>query len=147
MNPVYTFRLRKLQRERKRLSNFFNKKLRGVTDHDKIMELENDAQFECSMQENEIDILITEHLTSLAERLVIPVPPRANKTYWKESFTNEEFKVLTDVGVSYLRDLIREENKKRREEWNFWIELGIKFMTVLIGLAGAAICVISVWRK
>jgi len=147
MNPVYTFRLRKLQRERKRLSNFFNKKLRGVTDHDKIMELENDAQFECSMQENEIDILITEHLTSLAERLVIPVPPRANKTYWKESFTNEEFKVLTDVGVSYLRDLIREENKKRREEWNFWIELGIKFMTVLIGLAGAAIGVISVWRK
>jgi len=55
--------------------------------------------------------------------------------------------VLTDVGISHLRDLIREENKKRRDEWIFWIELGIKFMTVLIGLAGAAIGVISIWKK
>jgi hypothetical protein len=87
------------------------------------------------------------HLTSLAERLLVPVPRRDDKTYWKESFTNEEFKVLTDVGISHLRDLIREENKKRRDEWIFWIELGIKFMTVLIGLAGAAIGVISIWKK
>jgi hypothetical protein len=147
MNPFYTLRLRKLQRERKRLSSLFNKKLRGVTDPEKIGELENDAQFECSLKDDEIDILITEDLTSLAERLLVPVPRRDIKTYWKESFTNEEFKVLTDVGISHLRDLIREENKKRRDEWIFWIELGIKFMTVLIGLAGAAIGVISIWKK
>lgn len=146
MNLIQSFKLRKLQRERMRTCAFYDKKLKSA-DYSKQGEIENDAYNEYRMQDEEIASFITHCLVSKAEHMFIPIPPRNDKTYWEGAYTNEDYKVLSDAGVAHIRDLIREEKKKRREAANFWIELVIKLLTLLIGLSGAAIGIISVWRK
>jgi hypothetical protein len=87
----------------------------------------------------EIDVLTTAHLLQQARRLQLPIPDPGDDQYWAESgmFGGKH---LTAAGVTKLRSEIRTERKAR------WDSIAAQ-ITLLIGLLGALIGVLSVLKK
>jgi hypothetical protein len=101
--------------------------------------LRADEHFELDERDNEIDVLTTAHLLEQARRLQIPPPDFDNEKYWTEStvFGGKHF---TADGIVKARTEIRAERKAR---WDFYS----RHITLLIGLLGALIGVISTLKK
>jgi hypothetical protein len=89
--------------------------------------------------DTEIDVLTTAHLLEQARRLQVPIPPHDDDEYWADSvyFGGRH---LTPAGVTKLRSDVRAERQAR---WNFYSG----HITLLIGLLGALIGVISILKK
>jgi hypothetical protein len=97
---------------------------------------------------NLIDAEVTKQLTHIAHRLHLPVPPKNDLKYWK---SNEETELCVPIlnrdGICYLRDAIRDEKKERRAIWFTWLDAIGKILTIIIGLVGVLIGLISVLSK
>jgi hypothetical protein len=151
VNLRYEFKLRRLQRERQRVDHFYAEKLSSARKNpkngDDVRSLESEASHEWHLATDEIRGLVTEELTSVAERLFVPVPSWKEEKFWSESYIPGEQKFLTTEGVSHLRDLIRDERKKRREARLSQFDLVSKVIVTLTGLIGACIGLVSILKK
>jgi hypothetical protein len=107
----------------------------------------NEASTDDGILGDEIDSLVTDELTNKAERYFLPVPPRDDKRYWRESYIPESGTYLTAEGVTFLRDAIREEEKKRRESRLAVLDATAKIVGMLIGLIGVCIGLASILWK
>jgi hypothetical protein len=96
--------------------------------------------------------LISDSILNEAYRLHLPTPQHTAKAKWQE-WTPEPDEdpgvtkpVLSDEGMTELRQAIRKERRERREVWEFWFKAIGAIVTICTGLAGALIGLISVLR-
>lgn len=100
-----------------------------------------------AQQEDEITNWInyyqTQYYKQVCEKLLIPMPSKEDeKLYYKFDFDDNygERNILTTTGFHNIRSAIRNEYKIKREYFGFWF-------TILTGLIGALIGLVSVWPK
>ncbi|MBC8527337.1 MAG: hypothetical protein ISS28_03910 [Candidatus Cloacimonetes bacterium] len=139
----YKFELHKLRKVQRKLAQEYEVaevrvKKKGFND----WELSSIAQKEDEF-DKWIDYRQTQYFQRLCQRLLVPMPDIENeKLYYKFNFDDEhgDRHILTTVGFHAVRNLIREEKKRKRAAFGFWF-------TVLIGLIGALIGLVSVLNK
>lgn len=98
-----------------------------------------EASFQNDLVQDEIDTLITRHLTRRASRLFVPVPDPSEALMWRPN----EYSlgsVLTNHGIVELRRRIREETEASRT-------LFITILTSLTGIIGALTGLVAIFMK
>jgi hypothetical protein len=143
--------LRKLQAAQDRSRATYRKLLlearRQKKSEEEVDLIWSEASTEEGILGDEIDSLVTEELTNKAERYFFPIPPRDDDRYWKKSYIPDNGTYLTVQGIAKLRDLIRDEEKKRQESRLATLETTAKIVVMLTGLIGACIGLVSILRK
>jgi hypothetical protein len=137
--------LNKLQAKQRRNNRCYFKKIDEARDK-KDKEEEESLRFEGSMENDnlrrDIDDLIASFLTSEAQRLLVPIPPRHDETMWEvEEAINR--KVLTPLGIQTLRNDIHDEIKKKWERRFIWVQPISALLSLLIALGGVCAAVLS----
>lgn len=90
--------------------------------------------------DDEISYLKTRHLISKAEKMSLPTPRIADEDgLWEQSSYIGKW-YLTNKGITEIRRLIRQERKENFELVSHWV-------TIIIGVIGAIIGLISVINK
>jgi hypothetical protein len=96
--------------------------------------------------EDQIDSLVTRHLTQQAERYLLPVPEYSDEL-WRESKTSLHARYLTRMGMVQLQTLIREYEKHERERVGFWITSLVGVLGGIIGVVGVLIAYAALSQK
>jgi len=146
----YERKIAPLQKKSEKDRALYDKLLREATkakNRDEIEALRSEASDQHRIMQFEIDSVVTGELTREAELLFVPIPPRSDEKYWRESWLVEEIRHLTPEGVQLLRDAIRDERKKRREVRFGWIEIVSKIVALATGLIGAVIGLVATLKK
>lgn len=84
---------------------------------------------------------ITEDLREEAERLRLPVHAQ-----WDYDTHPAGEAVWTREAIAELKEAIRKEKRERRETIGWWLRTVGTLVTILTGLVGALIGLISLWR-
>ena len=105
-----------------------------------IEELNASARFEDDTIQHEIDAETTSYLLARARQLMVEVPSHENGEYWDEPDLGYSAPTLSTKGINFVRGKIRAELKDRHE-------LFIRWATIAIGLIGAIIGLVSVFRN
>jgi len=146
-NLRLSFKVWRAQRARDREVAYYLKLIKQATTPEAKRDLDGEGSMFLRMRDAEIEDLVTGHLVSKAEQLFIPIPPREDKKYWTESSQDHSRRVLSHAGISQIRDLIRDEQRKNREARLASIEMVSKILAFATGLVGACIGLISMLRK
>lgn len=99
-------------------------------------------QQKCHELEQWIEFYKTCYFKRKADKLLIPMPSPQDTTMYEEfDFCDENGpeKILTEKGIYHVRELIRNEQKARRDVVSFWFG-------VFTGLIGAVIGLVSVLK-
>jgi len=136
-------RLGRLQRQKRRIDAYYDKKLRAAekakAKRDEIGSIESEARFESRQAEDDINRLTSRFLVSQAERYILPVPQwKSDSPSWQQD-SMEHFWHLTPAAMADLRDRVRKEEKERFESWSRWVPI----LSGLTGLFGSAIGLIA----
>lgn len=137
----------KLEWQREILDCIYAKEIataRKSQDHQRIEEIEHEQRFEIDLHTEEFDLFITKQLLKKANKLRVPTPHRYNpdKTesdHWYEGHYTARW-LLTNKGVTAIRDEIRHELKARHEvraQWVVWL-------SALTGVIGAITGLVAV---
>ena len=92
--------------------------------------------------------VVSDSLTREADELHLPRPQYGDERKWE----NDEEplmiigQVLTRDQMVELRSAIRNEKRARRETVEWWVKIIGGLLTIVTGLVGALIGLISVWR-
>lgn len=105
---------------------------------DEIDSLESAARFEENMANEEISILITNRLVAKAGRRFIPIPPHNDDNMWDKCEIIGTQHVLTNMGISHLRSLLRNDVKENTE----LLVIIISTLTGIIGTITGLLAVI-----
>lgn len=124
----------------------FSKELKKVNEN--ATSIDDHAEASMIFQEeikviNRIKYIQTEYYKDLCENLAIPSPDREDKNlYFQFNFDDEEGEklIFTVLGFQYVRKLIREERKEKREIFGFWA-------TIITGIIGALIGLLSIIKS
>jgi hypothetical protein len=90
--------------------------------------------------------LVSNSLLEQADELDLPRPPYSDKSKWEiadESLVEDGAPVLTLETMMDLRSTIRKEQRERRESIDFWLKGAGVGVTILTGLVGALIGLLS----
>lgn len=107
-----------------------------------IQEILQIESFPLRELDEEISVLMTQRLTSIAENLLLPLPPKpipeegdvvVENDIWRRSDFSGKWYLRTK-GISEVRTLIRQERKERREVITPWIVLVVGIITAITGL-------------
>jgi hypothetical protein len=82
---------------------------------------------------------MTRFIVRKAERLFVPVPDSAEEGMWSEGNFDSSRKMLTSKAITMIESAIREKQKY------YWERIQA-LVTMLIGLGGVAIGLVSVLR-
>jgi len=134
----YRYHLWKLLRKKKRTERIYDEAIKDAKAKSKEDEKQaiSEAMFFIDEEDFGIRELYTDHLCYIAKRLIVPLPEFKDESMWQQSFNRY---ILTPKGIYELKKLIRNEQKEKREIIFSWI-------TLLIGLLGTLIGVISVLK-
>jgi len=150
MNWLFDLKLRRLQKKRHRIAARYSKLYRMAKKknkgHDECEQISGEASMDDQIAEYEIESLVTWELVRRAELLFIPVPASTDNEYWKDAYAPNQ-RHLTALGVSKVRDAIREEERKRREARLSFLDIAAKLVVMLTGLVGATIGLVSILKK
>lgn len=92
--------------------------------------LHSEYHTERQLYEDELAVLTSSYLTSVARRLFIPVPEfQMEGGAWEEASTSGKYHLKAEA-LSALRSAIRKEQKEKHEIWMLWL-------AALTGLVGA----------
>ncbi|HEY1719482.1 MAG TPA: hypothetical protein VGH42_14475 [Verrucomicrobiae bacterium] len=140
----FKFALAKLHREKGRMIKAYHIALHEAhanhQNREQIEEITSSYRFETDMIEDEINLMISDYWISKVQRLGIFTPWSEDRTIWNETNSIPDRRVLPQKGVSEIRSQIRAERKAQMEMWLPWI-------TVLTGLVGALIGLLTVLKK
>lgn len=132
-----------LQRRRRKVLGSFQDRFAAAVEKGRSPEvkegLRHEERFALDELDNAIDVLTTAHLLQDARRLQLPLPDFDDETCWEESYSFGG-RHLTATGITKLRSEIRLERKAR------WDSVSSQ-MTLIIGLLGAIIGLVSILKK
>lgn len=139
----YRIALGRLHRQKDQLRRLYAKDIEEArarkASHDEILGIHGSEHNEQELVDAEIGELTTTYWLREAERRLIPRPDFEDKSNWREHrVTGSSW--LSEKAISQLRTEVRRE---RREAWEYWQVRG----SLIVGLMGAAIGIISVWKK
>lgn|SRR5574341_169174 len=90
--------------------------------------------------DEQIDLLKTQYLRSIANKMSLPIPVmNSDEGYWETGHVTPEWR-LTNKGITEIRRSIRKERKERVELFSLWASL-------LIGVIGALTGFFAVLKK
>jgi len=112
---------------------------RAEGEFDEVNDLIGEAGQEDRMLQDSIDSIVTRYWLRKATRKFVPVPERSAVRMWKRSEFDDRW-LLTEEGVSAVRNSVHEENKRAFE---FWVVLG----SGITGAIGAATGLIAVLKN
>jgi hypothetical protein len=135
----YRYRLCKLKRSEKRTKKIYDSHIKKAQNDDEKQSVISEAMFFIGEEDLKIRKLHTDYLRQVANNLIVPLPEFKDESIWENVNSLGIMYILTPKGVYELKRLIRNEKKEKREVIFNWI-------TLLIGLLGAIIGVISVLR-
>ncbi len=128
----YRLELRKLNKKYDELSKFYaEKEAEAKTTNDREM-LHAEAGSEIVPILDEIDSLQSKQFCRLAAKLMVPIPDRKYKEFWRQKQYDYR-SILTDKGIWEIKKLIHQEKKERREGFVIWIAV----LTGITGIIGA----------
>jgi hypothetical protein len=94
------------------LKKLFDRDIKSAKSKSDREEIEQNAHWELSEYEDQIDTIKSQRLVRTARRLDLSIP--SGDEYWERSnWTDERF--LTTAGRTKLRDDIRQEKKQKRD--------------------------------
>lgn len=139
----YRIALWRLHRQREQLRRSYAKDLEQArarkAKREEIDEIQSGEMHEHELIDSEIAELTNVYWIREAEKRLVPRPDYNDKSNWKEDrVTGRPW--LSDKAISQLRSEVRRE---RREAWEYWQVRG----SLLIGVLGTIIGIISVWKK
>jgi hypothetical protein len=108
---------------------------------------DDDAYFRAIRDiEDQIDMRLSNDLVTEAHWLKIPTPRYSDGCEeWRRY--DDGALALRTAAFKPLRDQVREERKMRFEAFSRWVTLIGTLVTMLVGLTGALIGLVSVWRR
>ena len=110
------------------------KKLKSPT-YEQKHDLHFEFRSEQQLYEDELAVLTSNYLTSVARRMFIPVPEfRTEGGAWEEASTTGRFHLNAEA-LSALRSAIRKEQKEKHELWLLWLAALTGLVGALTGLA------------
>ncbi len=146
----YKIALYKLNSQKKKTKEKYLKEIeetRKTGNQDKIEKVKYNASSELGLLDDEISELITDRLISRAQRVYVPIPKKPIPEEGEMHPENEHWEQnelgnwhLKTKGISEVRNLIRQEEKERREKIAFWI-------SILFGLIGAFTGLIAIIKN
>lgn len=140
----YQWKRTRLFARQAKTRDYFNRKIEEARRKSKSKEdietLRAEAHFEYSYTKALIDELITNHLISIARRVIIELPDYGDETMWKESQYVGHSKLLSEKGISRLRSDVRKERGERKNIWIPWV-------AAITGLIGALTGLVSILLK
>lgn len=135
---ILQFRLWRLQRQNDRLETMYAatiRKARKQPNHPyEEEELYGELSLERDLIDDEIATLLTRHLCSTANRLMLPIPKRDEDGMWLQSPLNPNRWLLSPKGVTELRSAIRKERRESREQMLIWVSVTTGLIGTLTGL-------------
>lgn len=134
----YTFQLRRLQANRRRLRKKYKKLYDEAKQQDKsreeLMTLLETQDHEIDPVDEDIWHLQMNYLLEKAENNFVPTPDFNTETgEWIESYATNRWRLSPDA-LAKVRTDIRREQKERREVWLTWLTPLTGFIGALIGL-------------
>jgi hypothetical protein len=145
----FRIQLWRLQRTRDRIEKSYTYKLhhafKNKLSRDEKERLIAAKQMDLEECDDDINSLTTGYLLAQARKLFIEIPQR-NEGYWFDS-TTFGGRYLTHAGITKLRSEIRNERKASWEVFQTRMSLLITLATLLIGVLGAVIGVLSFLKK
>lgn len=118
-------------------------------DYDEVRNLKLERQANEYFEFEDSEIAFTENLVREATKLRVPLPARpawsedgSENEYWKYSGSHGQ-RYLSPLGVSTLRNSIRQEKEARRNSRNHWLA----WIGALTGLVGALTGLAAVLNK
>ena len=137
------WKLSQLFARRARVRRTFRARIQSARAGRKSLEALHEISSEASQDDDiltdEIERLVTDHLTAHANRLFISIPERTDQTIWRESSYGEGH-LLTVKGIATLRTGVRAEQKECRE-------FIVTVLATLIGIIGAITGLVAVFHK
>jgi hypothetical protein len=139
----YRLRLFRLERHNRKATKRYKEKIKEtIGSQNDWMELQSLSE-ESDKWQHGIDSFKTEYYQSACNRYIIPMPNRSDVNYYYTyDFDNEEGDryILRTEGFYAVRNLIKKEQKERRERVSFWF-------SIIMGLIGGTIALVSVLKK
>lgn len=140
----YRWKLRKLLRLQEKTQNSYKKNIKKAhkenKSHDDIEEIRSMAYSEYLMLKEEIDEYVTNYLTSVASKLMIPKPDLKDDSMWYNDQYTSRRKLLTENGISLIRSNIRNEKKES-------INLFLPIIAAITGMIGAITGLLAIILK
>jgi hypothetical protein len=142
----YRFKLNKARKNISRTKDKFRSLIAGAKKlNNKLLtaELEDEARHEITIAQAELAWARSRYWTSQASKWEVALPAQ-DETHWEDfegtgfEGTGFEGHFLSLSGVSYVRNGVREESSRSRK-------LIFEWLTMLIGIIGAASGFIAVW--
>jgi len=136
----YRFKLNKARKNISRTKDKFRSLIAEAKLNNKLLtaELEDEARHEITIAQAELAWARSRYWTSQASKWEIALPAQ-DETHWEDfEGTGFEGHFLSLSGVSYVRNGVREESSRSRK-------LIFEWLTMLIGIIGAASGLIAVW--
>lgn len=142
----YELALWRLQKEQRKLRHYFEKKNRELVANKasaiEMQRLSEEEMFEVGTIQDQIARLQTTFFREEANRYMIHVPPfdtEADNAAWEFSSTCAHYQLKREA-LAELRSAVRKEKTERVQRFQSWA-------TIVIGLIGAMIGLISVLKK
>lgn len=135
----YRYCLWKLLRSKRETQGSYSKTIKKAKSEEEKRKTSSEAGFFIAEEELKIRELQTARLRYIAKRLMVPIPEFKDENLWKKDRCLNTY-ILTSRGIYELKKLIRNEKKEKREIVFSWI-------TLLIGLLGAQIGLISMLKE
>jgi hypothetical protein len=133
--------IRKKQKELDKATKYYDARMKQAKRASKtpseIQELGDEAYGEIYPLEEEVKIATSRDWERRAAKLLLPVPSRDEDGMWQNSDVFEYAWYLTPLGITKVRNLIREELSARRKAF-------LEMVTPLTGIIGAATGLVAV---
>lgn len=152
MNSLsYKIKLISLHNKRDKEKVVFDRKMekaRQTGNREIIQETYHTESFPLEELDEEISVLMTQRLLSIAQKLLLPLPPKPTPAegdviiendIWRQSNFSGKWYLRTK-GVVEVRKLIRQEKKERLELITPWV-------AIIFGIIGAITGLIAVIKK
>ena len=136
----FRFQMLRLSFKRNKTAKSYNSVVKlAPEDSQERRERSDEAMHFISFIDLQIRELHTDYLRKIANKMILALPNRKDETLWDKP-SGYSKSILTNKGIFELKRQIRLEKKEKRDIAFSWISL-------LIGLLGAAIGLISVLKK
>jgi hypothetical protein len=149
-NLKYHIQLRWLQRKARRTHAFYRKLYRKAQKQNPpqgLDEISLEDRMETDLIDDDIAQLRSQYLIEQAEDYLIPVPEIERKgDAWEQSDISGRWR-LTRKSAVRLLSAIRKEKTERFDYWQKRIGLLIGLLTLLLGILGTLIGLVSIWKK
>ena len=134
----FKLQLNKLRKKQKKMSRhdekLIQKEEKGANREREVGALIAEAMYVRDEIEDEINLLVTSRLCSMASKFMLPIPDRSNEDMWTDTNNYSNQQLLMPKGISELRSMIRKEQRERIGHIVLWLSALTGVIGALTGL-------------